>query len=152
MVAQAQPGCCGKTCNELLLCLREMHRKSPIVVERKRDFLNLFTESDFVAATLSGQVYEYEVKISRRDFLKDAEKTRNSIYALRQQGNRPNRFFYVTAPGVVTIDDIPGFAGWLEYDATTNQLIQRRKAPLLHPGCHGVEVLMRLALAMRKRK
>lgn len=139
----------GLTSNELLLCLRTMHSSSPIAVANKRDFLNLYTESDFVAATMAGQVYEYEVKVSRKDFFRDRTKHRNRIYSGEIPGRKPNRFWYVTARGIVTIEDVPAFAGWLEWQ--DGQLVQMRKAPLLHQGCHGIDVLMYLARAMRNR-
>ena len=143
------PGHRGMTSTELLDCLQEMHRKSPIAVARKRDLLNLYTESDFVAVTLAGQIYEYEIKISRKDFQRDALKHRNRIYCGTKPGRKPNRFWYVTPPGVVGIEDIPLFAGWLEW--TDGTLVQRRNPPHLHRECHGVEVLMFLARAMRNR-
>lgn len=139
----------GLTSNELMECLRSMHSKAPIAVANKRDFLNLFTESDFVTATLAGQIYEYEIKVSRRDFIKDRLKLRNRIYAGEVPGRKPNRFWYVTARGIVTAEDIPSFAGWMEWQE--GKLVQMRRSPLLHSGCHGVEVLMFLARAMRNR-
>lgn len=139
----------GLTTGELLGCLRALHCTSPIVVANKRDFLNLYTESDFVAATMAGQVYEYEIKVSRRDFLKDRLKLRNRIYTGEAPGLRPNRFWYVTPDAILTAEDIPSFAGWLVL--RNGVLEQVRRAPLLHRDCHGVTVLMRLARAMRER-
>lgn len=138
----------GKASN-LLSLIRDMHASDPIFVERKRDFLNLFTESDAVAATMAGQVIEYEIKISRADYMRDRFKLRNKIYAGEKYGERPNRFYYATAAGIITEQDIPSWAGWLELDG--GKLTLRRKAPKLHKDCHGVTVLMRLARSMRKR-
>jgi hypothetical protein len=154
-VSTTTPGMRGATSNELLLCLHAMFppARAPIVVERKRDLLNLYTESDFVVATMAGQVYEFEIKVSRRDFLKDADKLRNRIYSddpSIRPGRKPNRFWYVTSAGIVGIEDIPSFAGWMEWE--DGKLVQRRNAPLLQRECHGVEVLMYLARAMRNRK
>lgn len=139
----------GVGCGHLLGALREMHAGDPIFVERKRDFLNLYTESDAVVATMAGQVIEYEIKVSRADFVRDCHKLRNRIYAGEKPGERPNRFYYATTPGIITDADLPAWAGW--YELADGKLTLRRKAPRLHKECHGVTVLMRLALAMRKR-
>lgn len=149
------PGMRGATCNELLLCLHTMFppARAPIVVERKINLLNLYTESDFVVVTMAGQIYEFEVKVSRRDFLKDADKLRNKIYSNDpsvRAGRKPNRFWYVTSPGIVTTDDIPSFAGWFEW--SDGKLLQRRSAPLLQRECHGLQVILYLARAMRNRR
>ena len=133
----------------LLGALREMHEGDPIFVERKRDFLNLYTESDAVVATMAGQVIEYEIKVSRGDFVRDRLKRRNRIYAGEIPGEKPNRFYYATAPGIITDADLPAWAGW--YELAEGKLTLRRKAPRLHKDCHGVAVLMRLAAAMRRR-
>ena len=135
---------------DLLGALREMHAGDPIFVERKRDFLNLYTESDAVIATMAGQVIEYEIKVSRADYVRDRHKRRNKIYSGEYPGMLPNRFYYVTPPDIITEADLPAWAGWYEL-LTRGTLTLLRKAPKLHKDCHGVTVLMRLARAMRKR-
>lgn len=126
-----------------------MHSDAPILVERKRDFLNLYTESDVVVATMAGQVIEYEIKVSRADYVRDRFKLRNKIYSGEQPGDRPNRFYYATLAGIITEADLPAWAGWYEF--VDGKLTLRRKAPKLHRDCHGVTILMRLAAAMRRR-
>lgn len=139
----------GVASGDLLGALREMHEGDPIFVERKRDFLNLYTESDVVVATMAGQVIEYEIKVSRADYVRDRFKRRNQIYSGEKRGDRPNRFYYATAAGIITETDLPAWAGWFEL--WDGKLTLRRKAPRLHKNCHGVTVLMRLARAMRQR-
>ena len=135
--------------SELLSALRLMHSGAPILVERKRDFLNLYTESDVVVATMAGQVIEYEIKVSRADYVRDRFKLRNKIYSGEKPGDRPNRFYYATLAGIITEADLPPWAGWYEF--VDGKLTLRRKAPKLHRDCHGVTVLMRLAAALRRR-
>jgi hypothetical protein len=144
------PGARYRTAQELVGCLHAMHAASPIAVTEKRDFLNMYCDADFVAVTMAGQVYEYEVKISRSDFLKDASKRRHKIYTGLQEGLRPNRFWYVAPTGLLATEDIPAFAGWIE--CVDGKLEQRIRAPLLHRECHGVTILLRLARAMRERR
>ncbi len=139
----------GLTSNEILLALRSAHWNNPIAVANKRDFLNLYTESDFVVATMAGQIYEFEVKVSRSDYAKDRMKLRNRIYSKQHPGLLPNRFWYVTPPGIVVTEELPSFAGLIEL--REGKLVPVRRAPKLHPECHGIEVLMRLARAMRSR-
>lgn len=145
----APPGHRGLTSNEIMLALHAAHRGHPIAVSNKRDFLNLYTESDFIAVTMAGQIYEFEIKISRRDYAKDRLKLRNKIYAMETPGLRPNRFWYAAPPGVIALEELPPFAGLVEL--RDGSFASVRKAPLLHQGCHGVEILMRLARAMRNR-
>lgn len=135
--------------DSLLNLLREKHASAPIFVERKRDFLNMFTESDAVIATMSGQVIEYEIKVSRSDYLREASKRRSKIYSGLLPGRTPNRFYYVTPQGIITEADLPAWAGW--YEVENGAFILRKKAPRMHRECHGVDVLMRLAKAMRQR-
>jgi len=82
-----------------------------------------WTECDLVEITRAGYLVEYEVKTSRADFLVDAKKTikvyGDEIVHLNkhdqiQKGEGPCRFFFVTAPGIVTLGDIPEWAGWME--------------------------------------
>lgn len=135
----------------ILAALRALHSRDPIFVERKRDFLNLFTESDAVAASMAGQVTEYEIKVSRADFGRDRFKRRNRIYSGELPGVLPNRFYYATAADIITDGDVPSWAGWMEFDHERQEFVVRKKAPRLHRECHGVVVLMRLARAMRRR-
>ena len=150
MPDEPPPNAVPGTSEALLKALREMHAGDPIFVERKRDFLNLYTESDAVAATMAGQAIEYELKVSRADFVRDRLKRRNRIYSGELPGLRPNRFYYVTPSGIIGEDDLPAWAGWLELCG--GKLVRRRRAPKLHRDCHGVTVLMRLAVAMRNRE
>lgn len=105
-------------------------------------------ESDFVTITKAGYVDEYEIKISRSDFLADRKKHRHKAYEYLSpwnwregwSGNEthiypnaryPNRFWYVTPVGLVAESDLPDFAGLIEI--TDNRFVNViRKAPQLH--------------------
>ena len=137
-------------CKELLGALRELVGHNPIVVTNKHSFLNLCSDADMVTASLSGHINEYEIKISRSDFTRDKHKRRTKIYSGEIPGLRPNRFWYVTAPQIITVECLPVWAGWLEWE--NGKLVERRKAPKLHPSVHEIKVLMRLAAAMRRHE
>lgn len=139
----------GVSSGDLVRCLYARHAKSPIAVTNKMNFLNECVDADFVAVTLAGQVIEYEIKVSRSDFLRDRKKLRHRIYSGERRGRLPNRFWYVTAPNIVREGELPQWAGLLEW--SDGQLIERRKAPKFGCEKHDVSVLMRLARAMRFR-
>ena len=137
------------TSRDLVSLLHAMHAQHPIAVENKMNFLNLFCDADFVAVTMSGVVIEYEVKVSRSDFCRDRHKLRHEIYTGARPGFMPNRFFYVTAPDIITADCLPEFAGWFEWRGCN--LVLRKPAPKMTSIKHTSAVLLRLARAMRQR-
>lgn len=133
-------------------------KRFPIAVCEKHDFLNPRVDADYVAVTKAGQIYEYEAKISRADFIRDFRKKRHKIYSgeLTRQGRRelvkPNRFYYVTAPEIITEDDLPEYAGWYEFDPVPGRpLILRREAPRIRKEKHELKVFLQLAGSMRWR-
>lgn len=86
-------------------------------------------EMDVFKISASGIVSEYEIKISRSDFKADFNKT--AKHDLLKAGRlTTNRFFFVTPKDLLTINDIPKYAGWLEY--SDNYLHTKKNAPLLH--------------------
>jgi hypothetical protein len=137
------------TSRTLLASVGVRHKNDAIVVANKMNFLNSNVDSDVVVVTMSGVVLEYELKISRGDFMRDAKKKRNRIYSGELHGVKPNKYWYVTAPGIVTDYDIPTWAGWYEY--TPGKLVLRKQAPWLNREKLGVKVILKLARAMRFR-
>ena len=63
----------------------------------------------------------YEIKISRSDFRRDSESKQSG--ALRWS----DRFWYVTPPGLLSMVDLPEWAGLQEWDGTRFSI--RRRAP-----------------------
>lgn len=64
----------------------------------------------------------YEIKVSRGDFKRDTpEKQEGAIQF-------SDRFWYVTPPGLIALDEIPDFAGLQEWDGTKFKVI--RKPPM----------------------
>lgn len=137
------------TSADLLNLLQKLHSDYPIAVANKLNFPNMWCDADFIAVNRGGSVIEYEIKISRSDFLRDRQKTRFEIYSLKRDGRLPNRFWYVTAPGIVTLEDIPSWAGWMELEG--NELRVRRNAPRMTIKKFSLEDVLRLAKAMRRR-
>lgn len=52
----------------------------------------------------------YEIKVSRSDFLREVKAPLKQVPALRIS----NRFYYVTPPGLLKVEEIPPWAGLLE--------------------------------------
>lgn len=70
-------------------------------------------ECDILELTKAGYLYEYEVKISKADFKADAKKKTwaGTKYELIKLGNRTNYFYYVVPEGLLSVEDVPEFAG-----------------------------------------
>lgn len=130
--------------------IRRHRAKDPIGVARKMGFPDNRSDADYVTVTNSGQVYEFEIKCSRADFLRDRHKHRFKVYEGKRKGRKPNRFFYVTAPGIIEEKDLPKWAGWIEFNPHLGLVVQRQ-APVLWKGKHDVKLILRLARAMRER-
>lgn len=71
-------------------------------------------EADLLEISRYGLTYEYEVKVSRSDFLRDFKKTDSSgNYKMDEvsAGNRTNYFYYIVPRGLVAPDEVPDHAG-----------------------------------------
>lgn len=115
-------------------------------------------ECDVFELTEAGFFREYEIKLSLSDFKADAKKSdifRTGSYPNRQETRRvkhqqmgqpcgPRQFWYVVPEGLLTVDQVPEWAGLIAiHDARpTHNLYWRyterllKKAPILHQhGC-----------------
>lgn len=115
-------------------------------------------ESDFFVQKDNGYSYEFEVKISRSDFFSDKKKVEKHLalekgiymekkteykfnsetnknerveyFEERKRDFRPNKFFYVLPKGLVSVNEIPIYAGLMYVE---NQNIETvKEAPFLH--------------------
>jgi hypothetical protein len=66
------------------------------------------------------EITAYEVKVSRSDFLGD-EKWRKYL-------DLCNYFYFATAPGTISLDELPTHVGLIESSQTGGRLFTRRKA------------------------
>lgn len=87
---------------------RYLWLRKPLLTNPLYEALNLFFydwESDYLALSRNGYVYEAEIKVSRTDFKADLRKPKHE--ALRTPGaRRPNYFCYVCPEGVATEEDL----------------------------------------------
>lgn len=117
---------------------------SPSSVKYFTENLNIFDwESDVVKFTKSGYVYEFEIKISKADFKNDFKHKKKKHLLLEDSNNeiknRPNYFYYVVPYGLISVEDVPEYAGLLYINSTTvgngaphHHFIEVKKAPSLH--------------------
>jgi hypothetical protein len=115
-------------------------------------------ENDLCAVTKAGYWTEFEVKLSRQDFLKDKNKNvekwdgnypntakivENKHQLLANSERGPCKFYYVVGPDVATIEDMPPWAGllaleWTKYvDREDDErgywkIVELKKAPRRH--------------------
>jgi hypothetical protein len=87
-------------------------------------------ECDLLTVMRSGLACEYEIKISRKDYRQEARKGRVELFERRLAGLTtfrdhfgrevplltPNFFSYVVPSGLISADEVPGFAGLIYAD------------------------------------
>lgn len=110
-------------------------------------------ECDVFELTGAGFFREYEIKLSRADFKRDAEKDgwaghwdpgegRKNKHELLAQGDArgPVQFWFVVPEDLVTVDEVPEWAGLLYFRENKERrlwerpgyIVARKKAPRLH--------------------
>lgn len=84
---------------------------------KKYELFNLFVyswESDYLCITKTGYIHEIEIKISREDFFNDF-KHKDEKHKLLKENNKdnnlPNYFYYCVPKDLISIDEIPEYAG-----------------------------------------
>jgi hypothetical protein len=91
-------------------------------------------ESDLLLLTNSGYWYEYEIKISRADFKNDFKhKSNKHVNSLSNTEctHKPNYFNYVVPENMITVDEVPEYAG-LIYINEYGRAQTMKVAPKLH--------------------
>lgn len=122
--------------------------------------LNWF-ECDVFELTKAGMMREYEIKLTRADFMADKAKAKERgewttlpngrLHYERQEGETkhhllarsyvkgPTRFYFVAPRGLLTLDDIPPWAGFITaarrdppYENDRLFMRMEREAPQIH--------------------
>lgn len=70
----------------------------------------------------------YEIKISRADFLNELRNPHKREFAL----SISNRYYFVTPPDLISLDELPPEAGLMELEAN-GQFFTKKKAPHRNP-------------------
>ncbi|MBV9217680.1 MAG: hypothetical protein JO053_16040 [Acidobacteria bacterium] len=106
-------------------------------------------ECDLLTVMRSGLACEYEIKISRKDFRQDRRKPKFELFERRLAGHTtreplrsgwkartltvPNFFFYVVPNKLVSVDEVPGFAGLIYvHDEERQRFTVAKKAARIH--------------------
>lgn len=106
-----------------------------------------------VISVKSDKLWEYEVKISRSDFLADAKKKKNSFNGINgrlvQKWN-PNYFYYVCPDGLIDISELPFFAGL--YYATETGVSLIKKATFYNDFKHDIDGIKKTVLRIHQER
>ena len=105
--------------------------KFHIVCENIHNFLG---EADVLSISKSNMVYEFEVKISKSDFKADKNKHKFAHYAIPDEDNTPNYFSYVCPEDLISINEIPIYAGL--FYVVYGELIQIKSPKRIHKLIH----------------
>lgn len=104
--------------------------------ERQSELKSLRTslpwECDVLTVTKSGYATEWELKISRSDFKADFKKPKHRQFE-KGKGGMIKHFYYVVPEGLVSVDEIPTYAGLMYVRKKDDKrwLIQVKQAPKL---------------------
>lgn len=103
-------------------------------------------ERDIITFNINSRfITEYEVKISRADFLNDSKKcikrydyvtNKDKVFSTKhehlEKGHSVNRFYYITPKGLLKKEELPVFAGLYEYDEKDNTFNLVKMGKTLH--------------------
>ena len=111
-------------------------------------------ECDVLSISKSDYIYEYEVKISRSDFKADFKKGKHKLITEKKFSNEsssdtfnfysPNYFYFVVPENLISIDEIPEYAG-LIYMKEDGRFETAKKATILHKTKASNELIRGLA-------
>lgn len=139
----------GTTTIQKLICRNEVLKFNTCC--ENVSFL-LHGECDVLSLSRSGYLSEYEVKISRSDFLIDRRKKKTQFYQNRIIGHTPlpNFFYYVCPKDLIKVEELPDYAGLIYVDE--ENLIGIKTAPLMHKGKHDkIKILTKFCRIITER-
>lgn len=129
-------------------------------------------EADLAVISRNHYVFEIEVKTSRADFLAEFRnkvekhellKSRNTLIrrhtkqAAYDPSHIPNRYYIASPKGLLSLSDIPEYAGWIELDASRtaqyggSHIKVAKRAPLLHKNKCSPELMLRMLKSISTR-
>lgn len=84
-------------------------------------------EMDVASLSKSGMLHEFEIKISRADFIADKSKRKWSYYESKFEFHLPNYFNYVCPENLIAPSEIPVYAGLYYYNNGEIRMIKAAK-------------------------
>ncbi len=97
-----------------------------------------YREMDVISLK-SGLLYEYEVKISRSDFLADAKKQKHHFNGTKGEivpAWNPNYFYYACPEGLIKLEELPKNAGLIYI--VNDGCVFKKKAPKYNIHIHDI--------------
>lgn len=93
-------------------------------------------QQDLISVTGRGFLIEYEVKVSRSDYKRDAKKGKAFAYdnVDLYAEHLPNQFFYVCPEGLIKPKELPTYAGL--YYIVDGSPVLEKAAPMIHKVKH----------------
>jgi hypothetical protein len=132
-------------------------------LSKRQDFLVLTTnlswalafEADTFFINKKRQIIEYEIKVSRGDFLKDIKKRRNDVskydFLIKGthindffQSKRPSKFYYVCPSGLISRNEIPKEFGLIQV-LSSGQVFTSKQAKKLHDNTADDDLVLEVA-------
>lgn len=102
------------------------------VCENVKYLINDF-ELDVMSISKSGMLYEFEVKISRSDFLADKKKRKHEFYKT-YPNYQPNYFSYVCPKDLITLNEIGSNCGLYYFE--DGEITEIRPPKRIHKSVH----------------
>lgn len=102
------------------------------VCENVKYLINDF-ELDVMSVSKSGMLYEFEVKISRSDFLADKKKRKHDFYKLFPE-HQPNYFSYACPTDLIKLNEIGSSVGL--YYVDENGVTEIQSPKIIHKNLH----------------
>jgi hypothetical protein len=98
------------------------------------------SEADVLSVLKSGYISEFEVKISRSDFLADAKKEKWKFFENKIEEGIPNYFYYACPDNLISKEEIQDFAGLIYVDSNGLEIIKKPK--ILHRYKHDLTKIL----------
>ena len=122
------------------------------------NFGHIVYEMDIASLSKSDMLLEFEVKISRSDFLADAKKGRTwkkfEMYSkpLGHEARCPNYFYYVCPENLISKDEIPLFAGLFYYNSDKEIVLIKSPKRIHKVPSKRVDILNKMLRMVSQRK
>jgi len=127
-------------------------KNHPYVIENVSLLRFGMSEQDLVSINKSGFFYEYEVKVSRQDFLKDKKKKKWEFYDLKMNERLPNYLTYVCPENLIKEDEIPPFAGLLYYIEESDKIKEIKRPSAVHREKHDLDRIIKKSLLVYSQR
>lgn len=109
-------------------------------------------QADMISVTGRGWMIEYEIKISRSDFKRDAKKGKELSFmeAAMNAEYLPNYFYYVVPKGLVSLEEVPQYAGLFYIENDIMEL--QKEAPVIHTKKHDIAKVQKKIITLYQQR